>query len=108
MSGGHFDYKQHQIGDIIESIEEEIEKNGQPLTEEEKKSSYYGLNDERDSHHYEYPEDIINEFKNGIHYLRMAKIYAQRIDWLLSSDDGEDSFRKRLREDLEKLKQQEI
>jgi hypothetical protein len=37
----------------------------------------------------------------------MAEIYAQRIDWLLSGDDGEDSFRKRLKEDLERLKQQD-
>jgi hypothetical protein len=33
----------------------------------------------------------------------MAQIYAQRIDWLISGDDGEDSFRERLKEDLEKL-----
>jgi hypothetical protein len=37
----------------------------------------------------------------------MAEIYAQRIDWLLSGDDGEDSFRERLKEDLEKLKQKD-
>jgi hypothetical protein len=27
----------------------------------------------------------------------------QRIDWLLSGDDGEESFIERLKEDLEKL-----
>jgi hypothetical protein len=34
----------------------------------------------------------------------MAQIYTQRIDWLVSGDDGEDSFRERLKEDLEEYK----
>lgn len=33
----------------------------------------------------------------------MASIYAQRIDWLLSGDDSEDSFKKRLKENLDEL-----
>jgi len=35
--------------------------------------------------------------------LRKAEIYAQRIDWLVSGDDGNDTFLKRLEEDLNKL-----
>jgi len=35
--------------------------------------------------------------------LRQAHVYAQRIDWLVSGDDGEDSFHRRLKHDLEKL-----
>lgn len=31
------------------------------------------------------------------------EVYVQRIDWLASGDDGEDSFHKRLEADLEKL-----
>ena len=104
MSGGHFDYTQHRIGDIADSIQEEIDKSGKPLTEDEiKDMRYWGDN----IYNYEYPQDILDEFKKGIHILRMAQIYAQRIDWLLSGDDGEDSFRKRLQEDLEELKQQD-
>lgn len=34
----------------------------------------------------------------------MAQIYTQRIDWLVSGDDSEDSFRERLKEDLEEYK----
>lgn len=34
--------------------------------------------------------------------IKKAKIYLDRIDWLLAGDDGEDSFLKRIVEDLEK------
>lgn len=40
--------------------------------------------------------------KEGIRKLKEAKIYTQRIDWLLSGDDGEGNFKKRLKQDLEK------
>jgi hypothetical protein len=41
--------------------------------------------------------------KEAVNVLRVAQIYAHRIDWLFSGDDGEESFLKRLDEDLEKL-----
>jgi hypothetical protein len=77
MSGGHFDYNQHRINDIIESIEEQIDNNGS-----------------------EYSVEVINEFKIGVKKLKEAYIYAQRIDWLLSGDDNSVEFLKRLEEDL--------
>lgn len=40
------------------------------------------------------------EFKKGLHYLKLARVYLHRIDYLVSDDDGEDSFHKRLLEDL--------
>ena len=52
--------------------------------------------------YYGYNEKTLEEFKKGLDILRKACIYAQRIDWLLSGDDGEESFHKRLKEDLEK------
>ena len=39
---------------------------------------------------------------NGLDYLNLAGIYTQRLDWLFSGDDGEDSFFERLEEELEK------
>jgi hypothetical protein len=36
----------------------------------------------------------------GIAYLRLAEIYTQRIDWLASNDDSEESFHRRLQQDL--------
>ena len=94
MSGGHFDYVQYRISDIIVEIEEIIEKNGKKREREFEWESEF---------HYEYPDDIIEEFKRGVEYLKKAQIYAQRIDWLVSGDDGDDSFRERLKEDLDEL-----
>lgn len=36
--------------------------------------------------------------------MRLAYIYAQRIDWLLSGDDGEDDLQERLKEELAELR----
>lgn len=36
----------------------------------------------------------------GLFNLKLANIYLHRIDWLLSGDDGEDSFHSRLKEEL--------
>jgi hypothetical protein len=47
--------------------------------------------------------EIIEEFKKGLKILKMASIYAQRIDWLLSGDDSEDSFKRRLKENIDEL-----
>lgn len=53
-------------------------------------------------HEFEDPE-ILEEFKKGLKILRTAAIYTQRIDWLLSGDDGEESFKERLKEELDEL-----
>lgn len=97
MSGGHFNYDQYRIENIIDSIVGIIDDNKKPIREEDRDPW-----DDSEFYH-NYPDDIIEEFKKGVEYLRIAKIYAQRIDWLISGDDGEDSFRKRLKEDLEQL-----
>ena len=92
MSGGHFQYKQWEIGNIADEVEQLILDNDSQDTNE------YG---DRIGCHFT-PETIV-EFKKGLEILRMAHIYAQRIDWLVSGDDGEDSFHRRLKNDLEKL-----
>lgn len=108
MSGGHFDYNQYKIGYIADSIEQEIERNGREKTREEMKAegwkdpNWYEKYPE-DKFHYEYPPEVIEQFKIAVRKLREAQVYAHRVDWLLSSDDGEESFLRRLKEDLEKL-----
>ena len=52
----------------------------------------------------EYPAEVIEEFKKGVEAIAKAQVYMQRLDWLLSGDDGEESFLRRLKEDLDKLK----
>lgn len=49
-------------------------------------------------------KETIKEFKKGVELLKKAQVYAQRIDYLLSGDDGEDNFHQRLKEDLANLK----
>lgn len=171
MSGGHFDYSQYRIDDIIASIEREIERatcERPPIVTKQgvavyllegdnckscvyhyrfktfkdaetyfKKNASYKIYDkpkpieggmrmlvqdrysdeiyEVKSYSYEeyeadedgeipyfpdYTPETIQEFRNGIEILKKASIYVRRIDWLISGDDGEDSFHKRLKEDL--------
>lgn len=104
MSGGHFDYVQYRINDIVNSIEEIISRNNLEIAEGNKPKDEWGFYEES---YYEYPPHIIEEFKNAVKYLKIAQVYAQRVDWLVSGDDGEESFMKRLDEDLNKLNLQE-
>jgi hypothetical protein len=85
MSGGRFEYKQNNINYIADKIEEVVLKNSKKKIDNK------------------YPEEVIEKFKEGIDILRKAAIYAQRIDWLLSGDDGEETFLERLKKDLDKL-----
>ena len=109
MSGGAFEYQQFHIKNIADRIEHEILNSGREKTEEELKYECEWRDTEwykkypGDLKYYEYPADVIEEFKNAVNALRIAEIYAQRVDWLLSGDDGEKSFMRRLKEDLGKL-----
>ena len=102
MSGGRFEYSQFRIRDIANEVEREIYNSGRKKTDQElkdeKRYSYPGF--KPDLSHYEYPEEVIDEFIKAYKILRMAEIYAHRIDWLLSGDDGDETFMKRLHEDL--------
>ena len=101
MSGGRFDHKQGTILDIAAYIQYEIERSGQPKTKDElwAPEEYYEKYPE-ELVNYKRPDHIIAEFEKAIDYLKKAYVYAQRVDWLLSGDDGEDSFIERLKEDL--------
>ena len=67
---------------------------------------YYGENEQwaDGKWHFEVDDnEVVEELKKGLKILRMASIYAQRIDWLISCDDGESSFKKRLKDELDEL-----
>ena len=85
MSGGHFNYHDYYIRGIADQISEEIERN-----------------DERGL-----TEETLAEFRKAIRLLHEAQTYVHRIDWLLSGDDGEDNFHKRLTRDLAQLKEEQ-
>jgi hypothetical protein len=108
MSGGAFNYDQYKIGYIADEIEQLIRKNGKEKTKEEMKDEGWRDPDwyekyPEDKFHCKYPDEVIEKFKEGLEILRKAEVYAQRIDWLLSGDDGEESFLRRLNDDLKKL-----
>jgi hypothetical protein len=96
MSGGHFDYMQYRIEDIARGIEELIASNDDE-----------SLNEWGDRRGHGYSPETIKKFKLAVDSLRIAATMAQRIDWLVSGDDGEESFHRRWDEELEKLKQHE-
>ncbi len=98
MSGGYFEYNQYKINQIAEDIESVIRKNKKPL----KKEDRWGEFDDREFC-YDYPDEIINKFKEAVYHLRIAAIYAQRVDYLLCGDDGEESFLKRLGKELAEI-----
>ena len=87
MSGGTFDYKQYDLGYMADLIEQEIRTNS------EKDCDGYCEN---------FSSETLHLLKLGENKLREALIFAQRIDWLLAGDDGEETFKKRLTKDLEK------
>lgn len=92
MSGGHFQYKQYELGHIADEIEQIILDNN---SEEVDKYGY--------TKGYGYSPETVEKFKYAKLLLLRAQIYAQRIDWLVSCDDGEDSFHSRLQQDLDAL-----
>lgn len=93
MSGGHFDYQQYRIEDIATSIDELVASN------DNKELNEWGETKGRN-----YPPDIIAKFKEAANTLRIAAAMAQRVDWLVCGDDGEDSFRSRWKEEVESIR----
>jgi MoxR-like ATPase len=107
MSGGAFDYNQYKIGYIADQIDEVIVKNGLEKTPEELKNNWidpeWYKKYPEDLFHYKYPDEVIDKMKEAVKALKIAQEYAQRVDWLLSGDDGEESFLSRLEENLKKI-----
>ncbi len=96
MSGGFFDYKQYQVNDLIEEMDMAIQRldNKDSRDPESGESNYLGT-------YFNDKELIKKEMLKAKEYLTKAYIYTRRIDFLLSDDDGEESFHERLKEELE-------
>ena len=99
MSGGALcDYRQYDINTICESIYSIIENNKKEKSPEDIFKWDYDENGnvyENAKYYYNFSDETIDEFKKGIELLKKAFVYAQRIDWLVSGDDGEESFHRR-------------
>jgi hypothetical protein len=79
MSGGYFHYRQNHIQEIVEDLEGLLEGGGN------------------------WSEPTVRRFREAMVYLTVARVYAQRIDWLVSGDDGEETFHSRLEDELDML-----
>ena len=75
MSGGSFGHEEYKISYIADEINEVIEKG-------------------------EYSNEINEKLKEAVRVLKIAKIYAHRVDYLFSGDDSEESFLRRLEYEL--------
>ena len=92
MSGGRFQYQQYSIWQIAEEIQHVIDTN-----EDE------SINEWGDKRGRGYMPEVIARLQEGVRALRIAYVYAQRADWLLSDDDSEESFLRRLGNELGKI-----
>ena len=93
MSGGHFDYQQYRFEDIAEEIEKVIRENDNIGTDESGDCIGRG-----------YRPQTLQRFTEAVHVVRRAAEMVQRIDWLLSCDDGEESFHERWEKEVRKRK----
>lgn len=79
MSGGHFGYKEFNIKQLAEEIQDTIDNNA------------------------EYNDVIIDKFKIAVDLLNLSHLYVRMIDRLLSGDYGDDSFLSSLDKELTDL-----
>lgn len=77
MSGGAFDYKQHHLTDIADEIDAIVSRNG--IEDEWGCASHYS-------------EKTLTRFRETAKQLRVLSQRVHRIDWLVSGDDGEETF----------------
>jgi hypothetical protein len=106
MSGGAFGHEQWQINHIVEQIQVELERQGQlkPKSDLYMNAEYYDKYPE-EKYYETYSERVQEKMREAIKALRIAYAYANRIDYFLSADDGEENFLKRLEEELNELNQ---
>ena len=106
MSGGAFDYQQYHIEEIADDIERTIIEAGREIPKKVwENNHWYGSPiDDSDRTYPTYERKTMDIMKRAVYVLRMAYIYAKRVDWMLSGDDSEESLAKRLEEDLQVLK----
>jgi hypothetical protein len=92
VSGGHFDYGQDCIREIADDIQDVINENNDTTPDQ------FGYPRGR-----QYSPEVIAKLNEAVKHLHIAYVYAQRVDWLLSDDDGEESFLRRLEEELKEV-----
>ena len=78
MSGGHFNYIQNRLSEVMEDIQDLMDSG-------------------------EYSAEVIDKMGEGLRSVQMAQCFITRIDWLASGDDGEECFLKRLDSEVDMI-----
>mgnify|MGYP001578034091 FL=1 len=86
MSGGYFDYNQYRLHDIANEILRVIENNDKD-TWDNIPGTHYSSN-------------TLKNFQETTETLNRAETMVERIDYLLSGDDSEDSFHEQWKKEL--------
>lgn len=111
MSGGSMDYVGFKIEEAADYVAQEIARiekmDAKEIADEFRPCEYYIK---------EYPDkrflrsatgirrEVLKRLRAAEKALRIASVYAIRVEWLTSYDDGYDNFILRTDEELEKLK----
>ena len=105
MSGGSMDYAFVHINEAAAHIQRELanaelcQKRGRLF-----KASKYYLDNHPDVDYLKSPEAftdaVVKRLRDALACVRKAAIYAQRVEWLTSDDDGYESFCMRTDEEL--------
>jgi hypothetical protein len=81
MSGGHIGYHRHRLEHIAFEIDELIAMNDSETLDRFGEKIGNGFS-----------QEVIEKFDDAVHTLRQAAEMIERIDYLLSGDDGPDTF----------------
>ena len=93
LSGGTFDYSQRTIELIADDIEHtilEVVRKIPDVLLEEQQHHYSREMPLEEQYYRSFNRKTMEIRKRAVYVLRMAYIYAQRIDWMLSDDDSEE------------------
>jgi hypothetical protein len=80
MSGGYFDYIQYRLHGVVDQIQELIDNNN--------------VKDEW-GYASDYSKETLKKFREAIKVIDKARGMIHRIDYLVSGDDGEETFNKK-------------
>lgn len=100
MSGGHYNYKYHQIDDLAEEIEREFENDGKYMVEDWSVECF-GRKPliEKDYLGNATPEqksEMLSEINSLVITLKDAAFRAKELEWFMSGDTGFESYLKRI------------
>ena len=90
MSGGHYDYKQHDLARIAEGMQKDLDR--------------IGKQDQWSSEPYQLEESTVSALKLAIALLAITEQLVHDIDWCMSGDTDEDTLKKQVEELMERMR----